>query len=72
MPSNRSQSLTTLIEKRRKLDADINARKETLAKSVGAPFVAKLGDAFTPKDAATLAELVAQHGPEKCISMLSN
>lgn len=71
MPSNRTQSLTSLIEKRRKLDVDIAARKEKLAKSIGAPFVAKLGDDFTPQEASQLADLVAQHGPKKSISMLS-
>lgn len=71
MPGNRTQNLTTLLEKRRKLDADIAARKTALTKSAGAPFVAKLGDNFSSKDAAMLAELMALHGPEKSITLLS-
>lgn len=71
MPSNRTPNLSALMEKRRKLDEDIAATEEKLAKAVGAPFVAKMGGDFTPKEAAQLAELVAQHGAQKCISLLT-
>jgi hypothetical protein len=71
MPSNRTPNLSALLEKRRKLDQDIAATQETLAKAIGAPFVKRMGSDFTPKEATQLAELVAQHGAEKSISLLA-
>lgn len=71
MPSIRTPNLSALLEKRRKLDQDIAATQEALAKAIGAPFVKKMGSGFTPKEASQLAELVAQHGAEKSISLLT-
>ena len=71
MPSNRSSSLTALEEKRRKLDADIEAKKQALAAAICAPFVAQFGDEFSAKDATAFAVAVKKVGPQKALERLA-
>ena len=71
MPSNRTASLTALQEKRRKLEADIAAKKQALATAIGTPFVTQFGDGFSAKEASKLATAVAKIGVEQALNRLT-
>lgn len=70
MSSSRSNSLSALEEKRRKLDADIEARRTAIATAIGTPFVRHFGDGLNPKDAGLLAAAVQKVGVATALERL--
>jgi len=70
MASKSTPTLNSLMSQRDQLDNRIAAKKQTLATSIGTPFVTKFGDEFTAKDAAQFAAAIEKLGPRTALAKL--